>query len=68
MIDVGMGHKDILDLPWLHRKSHIFEIIDTLLHAIVHQQVMTGHAQIMAASRYFMIGTDKFYFQINLRF
>ena len=59
MVDMGVGQKHVIDLIISHRKLCILIRIIPLLHTAVHQNLGLSYLQVMAASRYFMVRSDK---------
>ncbi len=54
MVDMGMGHKHIVDIGSINRDFLVFVQVRPLFHAAVYQQVDITHLDIMAASCHFV--------------
>ena len=54
-----MGQKHIIYHGFADRQRLIFKDIDPLLHPVIHQNVSAARLNVMTASRYFVIRTDK---------
>ena len=59
MVDMCVGQKHRVDFPRRHRQGHIFEDVDTLFHAAVHQVLPASHLQQCTAARDLVGRTDE---------
>ena len=65
MVYMGMGQKNIIYHGLIHRQRHILKYIDSLLHSVIHQNMLSGSLQIMTASRNLMVCPNKHQFHDN---
>ena len=59
MVYVRMCQKHIVDQSCFHRQFTVLKHLDSLLHAIIHQNVSVSHTQIMTTACNLVIGPNK---------
>ncbi len=59
VIDMCMGKEYIVDMCLRHREGNILKSIYSLLHSVIHKNVLAACFEKMAASSYFMRGSYK---------
>ena len=62
MIHMGMGQENIVNLRLRHRKFRVLIHICPLLHAVVHQHMLSCCLQVVTAARYLVSCPDKHQF------
>lgn len=60
VIHMGMGQEHEINLCLIHRKGNILKDVHPLFHPVIHQHMPAARLQIMTASCYLMIRTNKY--------